>query len=144
MNPHEGTVLLAHAGKTVTLRFTWGAIGALQGEWGAQYADRIAQALNERKVDDLAELAARASGMTIEAVKEWSPPIIDTVTAISDAWAVAWVGADKAMSAKEGEGEENPRKAPSMWSRLRSALHSAPASAGPNSGHSPLTRRAAS
>lgn len=142
MNPHEGAVLLVHAGRTATLRFTWGVIASIQKDWGDEYAQRLGAAVDQRKVADLAELIARASGTTSGDVNAWSPPILEAVKAVSDAWACAWLGADHTIKPKEGD-EANPLPAPSMWSRLLSRARYVLASAGPNSGTAPHTPPAA-
>lgn len=135
MNPYEGAVPLEHAGRRVSLRFSWGVIASLQAEWGEGYGDRVGLAVDQRKLDDLAVLISRAGDMPVADVMAWSPPIMETVSAVSAAWAAAWLGVGGVEKAKEAAGEAaNPRTALSMLSKLLSRVRSGQVSAGPNSG----------
>lgn len=141
-NPHEGTVQLAHAGRTVTLRFTWRVVASLQAEWGMEaYADRIGRAINLRVVDDMAELLSRCAGITADEARDWSPPMTEAATALGQAWLAFWVGPQKAEEAA-ASAEADPLMSHPILSRLRSMLRFGPGSAGTNSGAPPATRPA--
>lgn len=142
MNPHEGAVPLAHAGRTVVLRFTWRAVASLQAEWGMDaYADRISRAINLRVVDDMAQLIAITGGITPAEAMEWSPPMTEAATALGQAWLTFWVGPAKAEEAAAG-AEADPLMSRSILSQLRSMLGSVRGSAGTNSGTARATRPA--
>jgi hypothetical protein len=135
MNPHLDAVPLAHAGRTVTVRFTWRALEVLQRDWGKEWGARFAEALANETIGDMAELVAITTGMTTEEVMDWSPPTSLTVQSLWDAYAMIKLGT---KPKPEGEVDaENPLKARSILSVASAALRSARAWAGPNSGKTP-------
>jgi hypothetical protein len=135
MNPHLDAVPLAHAGRTVTVRFTWRALEVLQRDWGKEWGARFAEALANETIGDMAELVAITTGMTTEEVMDWSPPTSLTVQSLWDAYAMIKLGT---KPKPEGEVDaENPLKARSILSVASAALRSARAWAGPNSGKAP-------
>lgn len=134
MNPHDGAVLLEHAGRTATLRFSWGAIEAIRADWGDDYAKRMGEAMDTPKLEDVAHLVAAIGDMKPAEVMAWSPPIAATSQAISRAWQLAWFGADEPAKADP----KNPPMALAMLKALPGLSwlrRSAPASAGATSGH---------
>lgn len=140
MNPHVDAVLLAHAGRTVTLRFTWRVLKVLQRDWGADWTRRFADAMTLEKVDDLAELLALLTGMSQDEVMDWSPPTAITVQALWDAYGMVKLG-QKPQSEDEAS-TENPQKARSILSKAFPFWPFAPVSPGPISGNRPLTQPA--
>lgn len=140
MNPHLDAVPLTHAGRTVTVRFTWRALEVLQRDWGKEWSARFAEALGHETITDMAELLAVTTGMTPDEVKDWSPPTSVAAAALWDAYAMTKLG-QKPVA--EGEAE-NPLKARSILSKASAVLRSVQAWAGPNSGKAPLTPPASS
>lgn len=115
MNPHEGAVLLEHAGRTAQLRFTWSAIETIRAEWGDDYVKRMDAAMSGPVLPDMAYLIAIIGGMEAEAVTAWSPPIGVSTAAISTAWQRAWFGVEQPE--KKG-ADANPPKALAMLRNL--------------------------
>lgn len=133
MNPHDGAVLLEHAGRTATLRFSWGAIEEIRAEWGDEYVKRMDAAMSAPILPDVAWLVAKTCGISQAEVMEWSPPIGAANAALSKAWQQAWFGAGDPVKADA----ENPQTALTLLQRLSGLLWrpaSAPASAGTSSG----------
>jgi hypothetical protein len=136
MSEWDGRVQLAHTGRTVTLQFTWAVIADLQTAWGPDaYAKRIADALDNRIVPDLAELVARSGGLSADDVMAWSPPLVETATALQEAYAAAWLGPKRLRQVREAAGEEgaNPRRQTLLM--LLSRLRSGRGFGGATSGH---------
>ena len=136
MNPHIDAVPLAHAGRTATIRFSWRALQVIQRDWGVDWPERFSEALDKGKVEDLSELIAITTGMSQDEVMDWSPPLMPTVKALWDAYAITRTGQKDASP--EGD-PENPRNARSILSKASALLHFVQASAGRNSGSKPPT-----
>lgn len=136
MNPHIDAVPLSHAGRTATIRFTWRALKVLQREWGGEWQERFVLALQNDIPGDLAELVAITTGMTPEAVEEWSPPLNITTKALWDAYMILKTGQEAKPQPAEGEAE-NPQQARSILSIAHAALRSVQGWAGPSSGKAP-------
>lgn len=135
MNPHNGTVLLEHAGRTATLQFTWEAIEALRAEWGDKYVARLGEAMDGPNLSDMAHVISLTSGMPPDDVRKWSPPIAPSTAALSLAWQRAWFGAE---TPEKKDAEVNPPKALKRMQQALSGLQwwrpSAQASPGATSG----------
>lgn len=140
MNPQIDAVLLAHAGRTVTLRFTWRVLGVVQRDWGDEWTRRFADALTLEKVDDLAEIVALLTNMTKDEVLDWSPPTAITVQALWDAYGILKLGR-KPKPESEADAQ-NPPTARSILSKAFAFWPFAPASPGPISGSKPLMQPA--
>lgn len=142
MNPHLDAVLLTHAGRTATLRFTWRALHVLQRDWGDDWRERLFVALDKEKPDDMAALIALLSGMTADEVMDWSPPLTMAGQACMDAYAILKLGR-KDVEAGEHD-PANPLKGVSLLSRMSAALRFAQGWVGGSSGTAPPTQRASS
>lgn len=134
MNPHIDAVQLVHAGRTVTVRFTWRALETLQREWGEGWGERFVTACTTENVADLAELMAVATGMTADEVKDWCPPTQMTAQALWDAYAFVKLGR-KDSEAEAGENDPaNPRLMLGMASKASAVLRYVRGLAGRRSG----------
>lgn len=135
MNPHEGAVLLEHAGRTAKLQFTWRAIETIRAEWGADYAKRMDEAMNGPVLGDLSYLIAVTGDMPQADVMTWSPPIMASNAALATAWRAAWFGPE---TPETKDAAANPPKALKRMQEALSGLQwwrpSAQASPGVTSG----------
>jgi hypothetical protein len=139
MNPHIDAVPLAHAGRTVTIRFTWRALAVIQREWGDEWSARMVAAFEGRKVEDLSELIAVTAGMTLDDVNDWSPPLDPSIKALYEGYLITKTG-EKPRAAVAGD--ENPPKAQTILSKASAVLQYVLGLDGPSSGTKPPTQPA--
>jgi hypothetical protein len=131
---HLGVVSLQRGEATLSIRFDYAAIHALQVEFGIpEWITYVSQGVDKLEVKPLAHLLSLTSGITSEQSKELIFPLTETRDAIRKAWVLAWDGGVKA----DDEASEAPEKMTPqgiLWGQL-SKLLSAPGSHTQNSGH---------
>lgn len=132
---HEGTVLLAHNGRAVPLRFTWAVIHTLQQERGLDdWMADVSSAIDRLDMDAMAKLMALVAGVSRAEAEALCVPVIPAKNALLKAWTVGMTGN---LPADEADAEKNLPQ-PTLWALL-SKLRSGLASAGATSGGSPRT-----
>jgi hypothetical protein len=136
---HEGTVYLQHAGEAVPLRFTWAVIHGLQQEHGLEsWMDAVASALDNLDMDAMARLMTRVAGVSEDRARELCVPVLPAKKALTQAWTVGMTG-----NVPADDDAEKLMPQMTLWGLL-SKLRFGQASAGANSGPSPLTPQGSS
>ncbi len=135
---HEGTVLLAHNGRAVPLRFTFAVIHRLQQERGLDdWMTDVSAAIDRLDMDAMAKLMALVAGVSREEAEHLCVPVLPAKDALLKAWTAGMTGNVPADDA------EKTMPQPTLWGPL-SRLLSGLASAGASSGPSPRTPSAPS
>lgn len=140
MNPHEASVPLTHAGRTLTVCFNLRAIAAVQSAYGKEtYLERVAYVLKHRDAEGLAFLVALSTtGETADKILDWSPPLVPMAEAVQVSFLLAMHG--PTMTREEAVGAADPRKAHAITSLKQLLQRFMPVSRGPKSGTSPHTQ----
>jgi len=115
--------------KEYRLRFTWAALLSLENTFAGECEKRVAEAILERKIADLAVIIEATGGPQAEDVIAASPPIRQVCLSLEVAWAWAFNGYEAAehfAAARAREEKENAAqlKGPAPKKSIRSLFAS--------------------
>lgn len=91
---HDGFVMVRYNDKTLSLRFSWAVLDALQKELGDDFIVMSSKALNETDIASITTLASKASGLSYEELQAQQMPIMAVRDAVASAWQYAFFGGE--------------------------------------------------
>lgn len=89
-----------------TIRFTYGAIDAIEKEFGEDWSERLRDLFVGKTKRDLEFVASVTVDRSIEGIAQDSPPIVPFVNALYHAWQLAWHGEEQVPDPQEDEQAE--------------------------------------
>lgn len=92
-----------------TIRFTYGAINAIENEFGEDWSERLRDLFVGKSKRDLEFVTSVTTDRSIEGVAQDSPPIVPLVNALYHAWQLAWHGEEQVPETAE-EAKESEKK----------------------------------
>lgn len=104
----KGSVKFSFAGGEYMIRFDYAAIARLQAMYGEELLERVAEALEDRKIAELAIIGGIATGKDNVSIMEDSPPIIPFTSALHLAWQYGWRGSP--LQTPDTEDKEEGKK----------------------------------
>lgn len=110
MSYRTSAVFLDIGERRVSFVCDWASVDAMQSAWGIDgYHERLTQITQTAEIEGLCQTVSFMTDMTIDEIKQASPPIRPTIDAINLAWARAWIAPDQLdkeikQAAKEESG----------------------------------------
>lgn len=111
MSKHTGTVAITVGGKEYGLRYNYAAISTLQTKFGQDIFEKL-NTLNPGQIAEITAIGCK--DLTVDAVMEASPPILDMLEAIDCAFAYAYWGPEKAPQIIEQKNDIKKKLIESM------------------------------
>ncbi len=123
---HEGAVTLDWDGKSISVRFGLAGLDHVQKSYGPEFLERVGEALDQKTISRLVELAAFASGKEQNEIWEMDPPALPLANALTVAWGYAWQGTRVQIEDDDGDDEPEKMIAPvTLWGRCLAWLSGA-------------------
>lgn len=121
-NPFRAEVPLMIGEQRVTLRLTWGVMGALVGEFGPAWDQEVNLAMETFDFEKVARAIEIATGVPAAQIIEASPPWLAVREAFNAAYSLSIFGHPtlvKETSVRESEASDARPLAPrSFWAKL--------------------------
>ncbi len=93
-----------------TIRFSYGAIDAIEKEFGEDWSERLRDLFVGKTKRDLEFVTSVTTDRSMDGVAEDSPPIVPLVNALYHAWQLAWHGAKQMPDPQEDQQAEKKFK----------------------------------
>lgn len=121
-NPFRAEVPLQIGPDRVTLRLTWGVMGALVGEFGPSWDQEVNLAMETFDFEKVARALEIATGMPAPQIMEASPPWLAVREAFNSAYSLAIFGHPALAKEDDGQNKEASDSRPlaprGFWTRF--------------------------